>query len=219
MGKGEYKTSKLEFGALETAEPKLLMDIYQFSNETRTWTLAQIILNLVEKFGENVWDIIRATSYEQGLRRAEIGYKRVKETGEDQFLPDPRICRKYIRYTGGSLGICKHFNEVYEEAPGRPGSFKLSYQIWKCPAQFVWSKMGLDHKIQTKLCTSLGNASDLAANDFYGMFIYEDQGLAKGMPTCSFIIWGPKTKEEHENWGERLPPHLKKYYHEWPWCK
>ena len=34
-----------------------------------------------------------------------------------------------------------------------------------------------------------------------------------------FGVLEEATKEEHEAWGDSLPPEQKKYYHPWPWCK
>ena len=216
--KRKYETSKLEFGALEEATKEQLAEFFRLAYENRVITLANLFLRLVDKYGEGVWDVIRAQQYENGLRKAEFYDKRMKASGDDQFLPDPRVIRKELRIVAGVIGIAHHFNEVMEGDPAT-GKFKLSYEIDKCPYESNWRKMGLPSDIRQKLCRCLGWASDMAANDFFGTWLYEDQGLPKQKPTCLFIMYGPKTKEEHEAWGNSLPLELKKYYHPWPWCK
>jgi hypothetical protein len=151
------------------------------------------------------------------LRRAEIFYDRIKSAGEEGLLPDPRVFRKHLRSVIGVIGIAHHFDEIMEGDPAT-GRFKLSYEIDNCPYESHWKKMGLSSDIRLKLCRCLGWASDTAAADFFGVWLYEDQGMPKQKPTCTFIFHGPKTKEEHEAWGNNLPADLKKYYHPWPWC-
>ena len=218
MSNERYETSKLEFGILEEATKEQLIETLRLSNDNRAISMADLILKIVGKYGEGAWDLLTDQDYATGLRRAEIIYNRMKATGEDQFLPDPRAKRKQVRTVLGVIGIAHHLNEVMEGDPAT-GKFKLSYEIDKCPYESNWRKMGLPPDIRQKLCRCLGWASDMAANDFFGNWLYEDQGLAKQKPTCLFIMYGPKTKEEHEAWGNSLPLELKKYYHPWPWCK
>jgi hypothetical protein len=218
MSNQTYETSKLEFGILGEATKEQLIETLLLSNDNRAISMADLILKIVGKYGEEVWDLLTDLDYAAGLRRAEIIYNRMKTAGEDRFLPDPRAIRKHVRTVLGVIGIAHHFNEVMEGNPAT-GKFKLSYEIDRCPYESNWRKMALPSDVRQKLCRCLGWASDMATNDFFGAWGYEDQGLAKQKPTCSFVLYGPKTKEEHESWGNSLPPELKKYYHTWPWCK
>ncbi len=218
MNQERYETSKLEFGALEEATKEQLIETLRLANENRVVSITDLILKIVERYGEEVWDLLIDQDYATGLRRAEIFYNRMKASGDDRFLPDPRVMRKELRSLLGVIGIAHHLNEVMDGDPAT-GRFKLTYEIDHCPYESNWRKMGLSSDLRQKLCRCLGWASDTAANDFFGIWLYEDQGLAKQKPTCSFIMYGPKTKEEHEAWGNVLPPEQKKYYHPWPWCK
>lgn len=218
MGKEMYKTSKLEFGALEEATKEQLMESIRLANEDRWRTYTDLFLRLVDKFGEGVWDVISAQQYANGLRRAELYYNRIKASGKERFLPDPRVIRKELRFVMGVLGIAQMRNEVMEGNPAT-GKFKLTYEIDKCPVESWWRQMGIPSNIRQKLCGCQGNKGDTSAMDYFGIWCYEDMGLPKQKPTCTFIMYGPKTKEEHEGWGNSLLQELKKYYRPWPWCK
>lgn len=214
----KYETSKLEFGVLEEATKEQLVELYRVGNDNKVRTLTDIILKMVDKYGEQVWDLIGAQDYATGLRRAEISYDRMRASGEERFLPDPRVMRKEVRNVLGVIGIAHHLNEVMEGDPAT-GKFRFSYEIDKCPYESIWRKMGLPSDIRVKLCGCLAWKSDTAVWDFFGIWLYEDQGLPKQKPTCTFISYGPKTREEHEAWGNLLSPELKRYYRPWPWCK
>lgn len=217
MSKEKYVTSKLEFGDLKEATAEQLVEIVQLANQNRARSNTDLILRLVDRFGDEVWDIVRAQQYGHGLRRAELYDKRMKVSGEDRFLPDPRVIRKEIRTVAGVLGIAHHFNEIMEGDPAT-GEFKLTYEIDHCPHESWWRKMGFPTEIRQKLCWCQGNATDTATMDYFGIWLYEDQGLPKNKPSCTFIMYGPKSKEEHEAWGNSLPPEQKNYFHTWPWC-
>lgn len=218
MNPKKYVTSKLEFGSLEEATKEQLIDILRSANENRVVSITNLILNIVGQYGEGVWDLLTTQEYANGLRVAETLYHRIKACGDDQFLPDPRVKRKHRRTLLGVIGIAHHLNEVMEGDPAA-GKFRLTYEIDKYPFESIWRKMGLRSDLREKLCRCQGWASDMAGSDFFGIWLYEDQGLAKQKPTCTFIHYGPKTKEEHETWGISLSPELKKYYRPWPWCK
>ena len=218
MAEEKYETSKLEFGDLQEASKDQMIEIIQLANQNRARSNTDMILKLVDRFGEEVWGLIREQQYQHGLRRAEIYDQRMKASGMDRFLPDPRVIRREVRTVAGVLGIAHHFGEVMEGDPAT-GRFKLTYEIDHCPHESWWRNMGLPSEIRQKLCWCQGNATDTAGLDYFGIWLYEDMGLAKQKPTCTFIMYGPKTKQEHEAWGNSLPPELKKYYHPWPWCK
>lgn len=213
-----YVTSGLEHGAMEEATKEQLMDCLHRANHNRVMTTSNIMMRLANRFGEDVWDELVKADYAVGLMRSEIIWKRLQESGEDRFLPDPRGIRKNIRILAGAIGIAQSGNEVMEGDPST-GKFKLTYIIDRCPFDMVWREMGLPSETRCKLCAAMGWASDIAGLEFFGIWLYEDQGLAKGMPACQFTMYGPKSKKEHEAWGKNLPEDLRKYYHEWPWCK
>jgi hypothetical protein len=217
MSKGKYETSKLEFGNPEEATREQLVEILRLANDNRVISKTDLILAMVAKYGEEVWDVVRAREYETGLRRSEIYYGRLKASGDDRFLPDPRVIRREVRFVTGTIGRVHHGNEVVEGNPAA-GRFKLTFEIDRCAWDYNWRRMGLTSDIRQKLCRSLGNSSDTAIMDFFGIWLFEGMGLTKSAPTCFFELHGPKAKEEHEAWGNSLQPHLKKYYHPWPWC-
>ena len=183
MAQEKYETSKLEFGVLEEAAKEELVEFFRLANENRVVSITDLILKIVGKYGEEVWDLLTDQDYATGLRRAEIFYNRIKASGNERFLPDPRVIRKELRSVIGVIGIAHHFDERMEGDP-KKGKFKLSYEIDKCPYESYWRKMGLTSDIRLKLCRCLGWASDTASADFFGVWLYEDQGMPKQKPTC-----------------------------------
>ncbi len=214
----KYVTSKLESGTMTEATKEQLMDVIQLANYNRVMTTSNIMMRLANRFGDEVWDELVKADYAVGLMRSEIQWERIKACGDDKYMPDPRVIRKQIRIMAGAIGIASSGNEVMEGDPST-GKFTLKYIIDRCPFDMVWREMGLPSEIRCKLCSAMGWASDIAGLEYYGIWLWEDQGLAQGKPYCSFIMSGPKSAKEHAAWGANLPDDLKKYYHPWPWCK
>ena len=145
----------MEYGFLEEATKEQLIEILRLSNENRVISTTDLILKMVNEYGENVWDLFTNQDYATGLRRAEIFYDRIKSAGEEGLLPDPRVFRKHLRSVIGVIGIAHHFDEIMEGDPAT-GRFKLSYEIDNCPYESHWKKMGLSSDIRLKLCRCLG---------------------------------------------------------------
>jgi hypothetical protein len=173
---------------------------------------------MAENFGDKVWDLLAEQDYATGLQRAAKMHERIIAIGDDKYLPDPRVVRKQVRYLAGALGLAQNANEVMEEDPSH-GKFKLTYEITTCPFDKHWRELGLNSELRQKLCRCMGWASDMAALDYFGIWIYEDQGLAKQCNSCKFIMYGPKSKKEHQGWGDQLPEKQKKYFVDWHYCK
>lgn len=153
-------------------------------SDDKVWFITTLVLAFRDKYGEEVFDVLKAVGSAWGRRTAESVERMLGERGLDRN--DPRSFRTCLRDFLGFLEVAQHGNERVIRKPD--GKVRVEYDLQVCPFVRVWDQMGVPKDVQEQLCQGIGNQGDKVATDYHGIEYTSDLGLAKGTGPCRMVL-------------------------------
>lgn len=154
------------------------------ANADKVWFITRLMLAFRDRYGDEVFDVLKEVGTARGERVAENVDRMLDERGLDRN--DPRSFRTCLRDFNGVLEVARHGNErVIQKEDGK---VRVEYELQHCPWVTVWDDMGVPKYIQEKLCLGIGNQSDITSTRCHGIEYTSDLGLVKGTGPCKMVM-------------------------------
>ena len=163
---------------------KMAVEKLNRCSDDKVWFITQLMLAFRDKYGEEVFDILKEVGTAWGMRTAKNVDKMLKERKLDR--KDPRNFRTCLRDFLGFLEVAKHGNEKVIQK--KNGKIRVEYELQVCPYVKVWDQMGIPKPVQEKLCLGIGNQGDKTSTSYHGIEYTSDLGLVKGTGPCRMVL-------------------------------
>ena len=163
---------------------EMALEKLQRNSDDKVWFISKLVLAFQDKYGDEVFDILKEVGTAWGKRTAENVDRMLDERGLDRN--DPRNFRTCLRDFLGFLEGVEHQDE--KVMPKEDGKLRVEYEITLCPFVKVWREMGIPNDIQEKLCLGIGNQGDITATTHHGIEYSSDLGLPKGTGPCKMVL-------------------------------
>jgi predicted hydrocarbon binding protein len=163
---------------------KIAVEKLNRCSDDKVWFITKLVLAFRDRYGDEVFDILKEVGTTWGMRTAKNVDKMLKESKLDR--KDPRNFRTCLRDFLGFLEVAKHGNEKVIQK--KNGKIRVEYEIQVCPYVKVWDQMGIPKPVQEKLCLGIGNQGDKTSTAYHGIEYTSDLGLVKGTGPCRMVL-------------------------------